>query len=356
MNPSSPDRPRIAVDAMGGDFGPQVVVPGAVLAAKRKAYDLFLVGDEARIVAELNKLDTKGLRVRPVHASQEVGMSEKPLEAMRKKKDSSIQVACNLVRDGQADGLISAGNTGAVLACSTFSMGRVEGVDRPGLASILPTERVPCVLIDAGANVDCRPINLLQFGIMADVMSRALLRCPQPRVALLSNGSEEGKGNHLVKEAFDLFKQCSLHFVGNIEGRDMFAGNVDVVVCDGFVGNVALKLAEGLASSLGRLLKGELRRGFFAKVGSALALSSLKRFARLMDYTEYGGAPLLGLEGTVIVSHGASNAKAIANAVDMAGTLVSMGAAGQLKASLAANKDFVTFSKRPAHAEEASAQ
>ena len=349
MSPSSPDRPRIAVDAMGGDFGPQVVVPGAVLAARRNAYDVLLVGDEARIVAELNKLDTKGLRVRAVHASQVAEMSDKPLDAMRKKKDSSIQVACNLVRDGLADGLISAGNTGVVLACSTFTMGRVEGVDRPGLAAILPTERVPCVLMDAGANVDCRPINLLQFALMGDIMARILLRCPQPRVALISNGAEEGKGNHLVKEAFELLKSCSLRFVGNIEGRDLFTGNdVDVLVCDGFVGNVVLKLAEGLASSMGRLLKGELRRGFFAKIGSALALSSLKRFSRLMDYTEYGGAPLLGLSGTVIVSHGASNQKAIANAVDMAGTLVAMGALEQLKAGLAANKDFATFSKRTA--------
>jgi len=286
-----------------------------------------------------------------VHASQVVEMSDKPLDAMRKKKDSSIQVACNLVRDGLADGLISAGNTGAVLACSTFTLGRVEGVDRPGLASILPTESAPCVLIDGGANVDCRPINLLQFGIMADVLSKILLRCPEPKVAILSNGEEEGKGNHLVKEAFELLKHCSLGFVGNIEGRDLFTGKVDVIVCDGFVGNVVIKLAEGLASSMGRLLKGELRRGFFAKIGSALALSSLKRFSRLMDYTEYGGAPLLGLNGTVIVGHGASNQKAIANAVDMAGTLVAMGAAEQLRASLEANKDFATFSKRPAHAE-----
>jgi len=333
---------------MGGDFGPQVVVPGAVLAARRKAYDVILVGDEARIVTELNKLDTKGLCVRAVHASQVAEMSDKPLDAMRKKKDSSIQVACNLVQGGQADGLISAGNTGVVLACSTFTLGRIEGVDRPGLATLLPTERAPCVLMDAGANVDCRPINLLQFAVMADLIARILLRCPQPRVALISNGEEEGKGNHLVKEAFELLKGSSLNFTGNIEGRDLFTGAVDALVCDGFIGNVVLKLAEGLGISMGRLLKGELRRGFFAKIGSALALSSLKRFSRLMDYTEYGGAPLLGLNGTVIVSHGASNQKAVANAVDMAGTLVAMGIAEKLRASLAANKDFATFSKRTA--------
>ncbi|WP_243359679.1 phosphate acyltransferase PlsX [Fundidesulfovibrio terrae] len=350
MNPS-PNRPRIAVDAMGGDFGPHVVVPGAVQAAKRKQFDLLLVGDEPRIAAELSKLDTRGIVVRVVHATQVAEMHDKPSEALRRKKDSSIQVACNLVREGQADGLISAGNTGVVLACSLFTLGRIEGVDRPALATILPTERAPLVLVDAGANVDCKALNLLQFGIMADVMARLLLHRPHPEVAILSNGEEEGKGNQLVKEAFELFKNSSLDFVGNIEGRDLFTGEVDVVVCDGFVGNVVIKQAEGLASSLGRLLKGELRRGFFAKIGTTLALSALKRFSRLMDYAEYGGAPLLGLNGTVIVSHGASNQKAIANAVDMAGTLISMDAAAQLKSGLAANKDFAHFVKRPAHAE-----
>ena len=336
---------------MGGDFGPPVVVPGAVQAAKRKQFDLLLVGDEPRIAAELSKLDTRGIVVRVVHATQVAEMNDKPSEALRRKKDSSIQVACNLIRDGQADGIISAGNTGVVLACSLFTLGRVEGVDRPALATILPTERAPLVLVDAGANVDCKALNLLQFGIMADVMARILLHRPEPTVAILSNGEEEGKGNQLVKEAFELFKHSSLNFVGNMEGRDLFTGEVDVVVCDGFVGNVVIKQAEGLASSLGRLLKGELRRGFFAKIGTTLALSALKRFSRLMDYAEYGGAPLLGLNGTVIVSHGASNQKAIANAVDMAGTLIRMDAAAQLEAGLAANKDFAHFVKRSAHAE-----
>jgi len=350
MNPS-PNRPRIAVDAMGGDFGPHVVVPGAVQMAKAKQYDLLLVGDEARIAVELNKQDARGLDVRIVHASQVAEMHDKPSEALRRKKDSSIQVCCNLVRDGQADGLISAGNTGVVLACSLFTLGRLEGVDRPALATILPTERTPCVLTDAGANVDCKPYNLLQFGIMADVMARTLLRYPDPKVALLSNGEEEGKGNQLVKESFDLFKHSPLSFVGNVEGRDLFSGDVDVVVCDGFVGNVVIKQAEGLASSLGRLLKGELRRGFFAKIGTTLALSALKRFSRLMDYAEYGGAPLLGLKGIVIVSHGASNVKAIGNAVDMAGVLIRRDATRLMREGLAANKDFAHIVKRPAHAE-----
>ena len=349
MNPN-PERPRLAVDAMGGDFGPHVVVPGAVQAARRNQFDLLLVGNEPVIAAELSKLDTRGIVVRVVHATQVADMHDKPSEALRKKKDSSIQVCCNLVRNAEAEGLVSAGNTGVVLACSLFTLGRLDGVDRPALATILPTEHSPSVLVDAGANVDVKPVNLMQFGIMADVLARVLLRCPEPRVALLSNGEEEGKGNQLVKEAFELFKQSSLHFVGNIEGRDLFTGEVDVVVCDGFVGNVVIKLAEGLASSMGRLLKGELRRGFFSKIGTTLALSALKRFSRLMDYSEYGGAPLLGLKGTVIVSHGASNQKAIANAVEMGGNLVRMDAAGQLKAGLVANKDFALYLKPAANA------
>ncbi|WP_459933696.1 phosphate acyltransferase PlsX [Fundidesulfovibrio butyratiphilus] len=348
MSPSP--RPRLAVDAMGGDFGPNVVLPGAISAAKLRKYDLLLVGEESRITAELAKLDTRGCNYRIVHASQVAEMREKPSESLRKKRDSSIQVCCNLVRDGEADGLISAGNTGVTLACSLFTLGRIEGLDRPALATIMPTETSPCVLVDVGANVDCKPVNLLQFGIMADVMARILLRCPSPKVALLSIGEEEGKGNWLVKEAYELFKFSSLNFAGNVEGRDIFTGEYDVVVCDGFVGNVSLKLAEGLAMSMGRLLKGELKRGFFAKIGTTLALSSLKRFAKLMDYAEYGGAPLLGLNGTVIVAHGSSNAKAILSAVDMAGSLVRMGADKLLKDGLAANADFSNFVKRAAPA------
>jgi glycerol-3-phosphate acyltransferase PlsX len=336
---------------MGGDFGPHVVIPGAVQAAKRKQFDLLLVGDETRIASELSKLDSRGIVVRTVHASQVAGMHDKPSEALRKKKDSSIQVCCNLVRDGQAGALVSAGNTGVLLACSLFTLGRIDGVDRPALATILPTERTPMVLTDAGANVDCKPVNLLQFGIMADVLARTLLNYPEPKVAILSNGEEEGKGNQLVREAYELFKRSSLNFVGNIEGRELFSGDMDVVVCDGFVGNVCIKLAEGLASSMGRLLKGELKRGFFAKIGTTLALSALKRFSRIMDYTEYGGAPLLGLNGIVIASHGASNQKAMSNAVDMAGTLVRLDATGLLKAGLEANQDFANFRKRPARAE-----
>lgn len=342
-------RPRIAVDAMGGDFGPHVVVPGALYAAKAKKIDVVLVGDQPRIEAELERLGARGQGVEIVHAPQVVEMEEKPSEALRKKKDSSIQVAVNLVRDKQADGVISAGNSGATLASAMFTIGRVPGVERPALATFMPTEKAHFVLIDVGANVDCKPFHLLQFGIMADVLARSMLGIPNPRVALLSIGEEQGKGNLQVKEAFELMRMSSLNFVGNVEGRDLFTGDVDVVVCDGFVGNVVLKQSEGLASSLGRLLKGELRRGFFGKIGTMLALSSLKRFSRLVDYAEYGGAPFLGLEGICLVCHGASNSKAIANAVNMAARFVDGNANEHLVKDIAANINLTVARKKSRH-------
>lgn len=333
------NKPRIAVDAMGGDFGPRMVVPGALHAAKAGQAEVILVGDQDAIGAELARRDVKGLPVSVVHASQVVEMDEKPSEAMRRKKDSSIQVACNLVRDGAADGLISAGHSGATLACAMFTIGRVPGVERPAIATFLPSERSHTVIADVGANVDCKPFHLLQFGVMASVLAKTMLGRDNPVVALLSNGEEKGKGNQLAKETFDLLRASSLNFVGNIEGRDLFAGNVDVVVCDGFVGNVVIKEAEGLASSMGRVLKGELRRGFFGQIGTMLALNALKRFSRLMDYTEYGGAPLMGLRGSCLICHGASNAKAMASAVRMAARFVTMEANSHLSEAVAANID-----------------
>ena len=329
--------PRIAVDAMGGDFGPQVVIPGALHAVRSGKAAITLVGDEDVIRAHLARSDVKGLPIEIVHASQVVDMEEKPTEALRRKKDSSIQVACNLVRDGAADGVISAGHSGATLACAMFTIGRTPGVDRPAMATFMPTEHAHCIIIDVGANVDCKPFHLLQFGIMASVLAKTMLGRENPKVALLSNGEEPGKGNHVVKEAYELLRLSSLNFVGNIEGRDLFAGNVDVVVCDGFVGNVVVKQAEGLATSLGRLLKGELRRGFFGKIGTMLALNALKRFSHLVDYAEYGGAPLLGLQGSCLICHGASNSKAMSSAVRMAARFVEMEANTHLSKEVGQN-------------------
>ncbi|MDY7002136.1 MAG: phosphate acyltransferase PlsX, partial [Thermodesulfobacteriota bacterium] len=286
------NKPCIAVDAMGGDFGPRVVVPGAVKAAREKNFALCLVGDESLISAELDQCDTGDVPVHVVHADDVAGMREKPSDVLRRKKNSSIQIACNQVKQGLAHGVVSAGNSGATVACGMFIVGRIKGVERPALASVMPTEKDPMVLIDVGANVDSKPSHLFQFGLMADIFARDVLGISNPRVGLMSIGEEEGKGNVLVREAFDLLRESSMNFVGNVEGRDVFTGDVDVVVCDGFVGNVALKLSEGLASSMGRLLKREMTRGFAGKLGTGLAKSGLRRFARIVDYAEYGGAPL----------------------------------------------------------------
>lgn len=311
--------PRIAVDAMGGDFGPRVVVPAAVDAA-REGIAIALVGDEERINAELAPLDTAGLDITVVPASQVVEMDDKPADALRRKKDSSIQVACKLVRKGEADGVVSAGNSGATVACGMFVLGRIKGVMRPALASVMPTEKDPVVLIDVGANVDSKPQHLFQFGLMADVLAKYILGMKDPSVGILSIGEEEGKGNATVREAFDLLRESNLRFIGNVEGRDIFTGDVDVVVCDGFVGNVALKLSEGLAQSMSRILKEELKSSWLSKLGTLLSIRAFKRFKRVVDYAEYGGAPLLGLKGIVIVSHGKSNELAIANSIRVAAT------------------------------------
>ncbi|MBG0789438.1 MAG: phosphate acyltransferase PlsX [Desulfovibrionaceae bacterium] len=313
--------PRIAVDAMGGDFGPRIVVPAAVQAA-REGVSIILVGDEELVRAELAGCRTDGLDIRVVHASQVVEMDDKPSDALRRKKDSSIQVACRLVKDGEADGVISAGNSGATVACGMFVLGRIKGVQRPALAGILPTEKDPVVLLDVGANVDSKPQHLLQFGIMADVFARGVMGMDNPSVGILSIGEEEGKGNAAVREAFELLKKSQLRFIGNVEGRDIFTGEVDIVVCDGFVGNVALKLSEGLATSLGRILKSELTSNWLSKLGILLSLGAFKRFRKVTDYAEYGGAPLLGLKDIVIVAHGKSNELAMVNGIRMAATSV----------------------------------
>ncbi|BFR49064.1 phosphate acyltransferase PlsX [Nitratidesulfovibrio sp. HK-II] len=337
----------IAVDAMGGDFGPSVVVPGAIEAARDKGIALLLVGDQAKVQAELAKIPLDGVAYDIVHASEVAGMDEKPSDILRRRKDASIQVACRLVRDGQAHGIVSAGHSGATVACGMFIMGRIPGVDRPALASIMPTEKNPIVLLDVGANVDCKPHHLFQFGLMADAFARDLLGCDSPRIGLLSIGEEEGKGNTQVKEAYELFKlaQNGINFVGNVEGRDIFSGEVDVVVCDGFVGNVALKLSEGLSSSLGRVLKRELLSGFLPKIGTLLAKSAFRRFAQFVDYAEYGGAPLLGLQGIAFVCHGKSNAKAVRSAVKLAATFVEKKTNERLIKAISANEELTRYGK-----------
>ena len=343
----SSNKTVIAVDAMGGDLGPSVVVPGAIEAARQTGAKILLVGNEATLDGELNRLSPSGVDLEIVHAPEVAGMDEKPSDILRRKKNASIQVACRLVRDGAAQGVVSAGHSGASVACGMFIMGRIPGVERPALASLLPTEKEPVVLLDVGATVDCKPYNIFQFGLMGDAFARDILNKESPRVGLLSIGEEEGKGNSQVKEAYELFKMAqNLNFSGNIEGRDLFTGEMDVAVCDGFVGNVALKLSEGLGLSLSRVLKRELlNSGFLPKLGSLLAKSAFRRFAKVVDYAEYGGAPLLGLQNISIVCHGRSNAKAICNATRMATLFIEKETNKRLMETICANEELTRFGR-----------
>ena len=343
----SSNKTVIAVDAMGGDLGPSVVVPGAIEAARQTGAKILLVGNEATLDGELNRLSPSGVDLEIVHAPEVAGMDEKPSDILRRKKNASIQVACRLVRAGAAQGVVSAGHSGASVACGMFIMGRIPGVERPALASLLPTEKEPVVLLDVGATVDCKPYNIFQFGLMGDAFARDILNKESPRVGLLSIGEEEGKGNSQVKEAYELFKMAqNLNFSGNIEGRDLFTGEMDVAVCDGFVGNVALKLSEGLGLSLSRVLKRELlNSGFLPKLGSLLAKSAFRRFAKVVDYAEYGGAPLLGLQNISIVCHGRSNAKAICNATRMATLFVEKETNKRLMETICANEELTRFGR-----------
>ena len=343
----SSNKTVIAVDAMGGDLGPSVVVPGAIEAARQTGAKILLVGNEATLDGELNRLSPSGVDLEIVHAPEVAGMDEKPSDILRRKKNASIQVACRLVRDGAAQGVVSAGHSGASVACGMFIMGRIPGVERPALASLLPTEKEPVVLLDVGATVDCKPYNIFQFGLMGDAFARDILNKESPRVGRLSIGEEDGKGNSQVKEAYELFKMAqNLNFSGNIEGRDLFTGEMDVAVCDGFVGNVALKLSEGLGLSLSRVLKRELlNSGFLPKLGSLLAKSAFRRFAKVVDYAEYGGAPLLGLQNISIVCHGRSNAKAICNATRMATLFVEKETNKRLMETICANEELTRFGR-----------
>ena len=340
------ERPIIAVDAMGGDFGPSVVVPGAIEAARLHDLHVLLVGDTPKLEAELAKIDLANVHFDIVQADDVVHMNEKPSDILRRKKNASIQVACRLVKEGAADGVVSAGHSGATVACGMFIMGRLPGVERPALAALLPTEKNPVVVLDAGANVDCRPYHLLQFGVMGDAFARDLLSYAAPRVSLLSIGEEEGKGNCQVKEAYELLKMAqNINFIGNAEGRDIFTGDIDVVICDGFVGNVVVKMSEGLAASLIRMLKRVFTSGLLPALGGMLAKGAFKRFARTIDYAEYGGAPLLGLHGLAIVCHGRSSARAMSNAIKMSGTFVRKGTNDRLAETILANEELTRFSR-----------
>jgi phosphate acyltransferase len=312
----------IAVDAMGGDNAPRPEVEGSVLAARELGVRVLLVGQPSVVRAELAKHAPANLPIEVIGASEVITMEDHPAQAFRRKKDSSVHVATRLVREAKADGLVSAGNTGAVMTVAKFLLGTLESVDRAALAAPFPNARGGVsVLLDVGANVDSRPEHLVQFAIMGEVYYRATFGHRRPRVGLLSVGAEEMKGNELTREVYTRLKKSPVHFVGNVEGGDLFSGDVDVIVCDGFIGNIALKICEGLAVSIFDLLKKSLKSSLVSQVGAVLSQGAFKGLKKTIDYTEYGGAPLLGVRGVCVIGHGRSNASAIKNAIRVAAGL-----------------------------------
>jgi len=312
----------IAVDAMGGDHAPRPEVEGAVLAARELGVRVLLAGQTEVVKRELARHPHRGLPIELAPASEVITMKDAPMQAFRRKKDSSVHVAAKLVRAGQADGLVSAGNTGAVMAVSRFVLGTLESVDRPALAAPFPTTRGGvAVLLDVGANVDSKVAHLAQFAVMGEMYYRVIFGTRRPKVALLSIGEEEMKGNVLTREAYVRLKQLPLNFVGNVEGRDVFSGNVNVIVCDGFIGNIALKISEGVVQHIIALLKNALQSSLSSQVGSLLSRRAYQEFKKKIDYSEYGGAPLLGVRGITVIGHGGSNSNAIKNAIRVAAEL-----------------------------------
>jgi phosphate acyltransferase len=312
----------IALDAMGGDHAPRAEVEGALMAVRELGVRVVLVGVETTIKQELGRHRHRGSPIEIVNASEIITMSDSPSHAFRRKKDSSMHVAAKLVREGKADALVTAGNTGAAMTVARFVLGTLPSVDRPALAAAFPNMREKVtIILDVGANVDSKPLQIEQFAVMSEIYYRAIWGVKRPRVALLSIGEEEMKGNEQTREAAALIKQTSLNFVGNVEGRDVFRGNVDVIVCDGFIGNVALKISEGLVEHIGGMLKKAIKSSLRSQLGYALSKDAFDSFRKRTDYSEYGGAPLLGVRGITIIGHGRSNPNAIKNAIRVANEL-----------------------------------
>jgi len=317
---------RIAVDAMGGDHAPSVVVDGAVAAARHLDAEVVLVGPSAEIERALEAhAEWSKLGIAIVDAPDVIGMSEAPAAALRRKPRASVRVAADLVASGHAAALVSVGHTGATVMAAHAAFGMINGVDRPALAATIPTRTRPAVLLDAGANVECRPQHLLQFGVMGSVVAHVAFGVERPSVGLLSIGEEATKGNELTREAHRLLKAAPINFIGNIEGREIYSGVADVVVCDGFTGNVVLKTSEGLVETVETLLGDELNGTFSSQVGYLLSRRAFRRFRRRLDYSEYGGAALIGVAGLTIVGHGRSSSKAVRNAIAMAGRFATTG-------------------------------
>jgi glycerol-3-phosphate acyltransferase PlsX len=338
---------RVAVDAMGGDAGPRPAVEGAILAAQRYNIDVALVGKPRHLQRLLAAMKVRDGRISIVEATDVIQMSDTPRETL-KRTQSSMAVATRLVKEGQADALVSAGNTGALLANTLFSWRTLPGIKKPAIAAYLPTMKGIMIVVDAGANVDCKPHQLLHFAIMGSVYARDVLRRDPPRVGLLSNGEEETKGNELVVNTHKLLRATDLDFLGNVEGTTVFNGDVDVLVCDGFVGNVLLKSAEGIAGMVFKAIKHEVKKSVVNMVGAVMMMPAAKRVKARTDYDEYGGAPLLGLNGVVIKAHGRSNKKAFMNAIRVAAECHNLGLVRRLR------EELERVDRQVEHVEEAS--
>lgn len=327
---------RIALDAMGGDHGPREIVEGAVLAARELPVHLLLVGRQEEVARELSAAAPAALpNIEIVDAREVVEMHDTALSPLRRKRNSSIRIAANLVAEGRADAFVSAGNTGATWTSAKAVLGMIEGVSRPALAAVLPRANGHTLLLDVGANVDSKPNHLREFAVMGHFYAQMVFGIAEPRVGLLSIGEEEGKGNELTREVFRVLKDTGLNFIGNAEGRDIYNGNADVVVCDGFIGNVVLKASEALAEMVSTTLREELTRTPLGKIGALLSRGSYASMRKRLDYSEYGGAPLLGVRGGCIVCHGRSSAKAVKNAVRVASDFVTSGIGEKIQRKIA---------------------
>lgn len=309
---------KILIDVMGGDNAPQAPIAGAVKAANELDVHMVLVGDTEAIENELKKYKYPKENISIAHAPDVISNYDEPTKAVRQKKTASVVVAANMLKSGEGDAMLSMGSTGALLTAGLLIVGRIKGVLRPALATILPTGQGPKLLIDAGANTNCRPLNLVQFGIMGDVYMHNVHNIDNPKVGLVSNGEEEGKGDDLTKKTYPFMKTAPFNFIGNIEGRDIMEGNSDVMVCDGFVGNVVLKTVEGMGHVIGDMVKNIFNKNLLTKIGALTVMSGIKDFKKAMDYREYGGAPLLGCKKPVIKGHGSSDEKAVFNAIRQA--------------------------------------
>jgi glycerol-3-phosphate acyltransferase PlsX len=313
---------RVAVDAMGGDFGPKIMVEGALKAAEEYQIEVFLVGAEDLIQKEIGKYSAPDSKVSIVNAAEAIGMGE-GLLSFRRKKRSSIRLGTQMVKDGKADAFVSTGNTAAVVYISRKVLGHLQGIDKPALSLLVPTLKGLTLLVDVGANVNCRAYDLHQFAVMGHIFMKNVCQIENPRIALMSVGEEETKGNDLIKEVFERLQASPLNFIGNVEGKDIYSGNADVIVSDGFTGNIALKVSEGVVETVLSMARTEVMRNFFSKIGFFLMKRNLKKLYKRLHYAEYGGAPLLGLNGVCVVGHGRSNPTAVKNAIRLAKDFVS---------------------------------